>query len=44
MLKDFCAFVKNQFNTHIKIIRTDNGTEYINKEFGSFLSTEGILH
>jgi len=24
--KDFCAYVKNQFNTHVKIIRSDNGT------------------
>jgi len=42
--KDFCACVKNQFNAHVQIIRTDNGTEYLNNEFKSFLSTEGILH
>ena len=42
--KDFYAFVRNQFNTCVKIIRTDNGKEYVNNEFGSFLSIEGILH
>jgi transposase InsO family protein len=26
------------------MIRTDNGTEYVNKEFGAFLSAHGILH
>lgn len=42
--KDFYACVKNQFNAHVQIIRTDNGTEYVNTKFGSFLSKEGILH
>jgi transposase InsO family protein len=42
--RDFCAYVKNQFNTQVQMIRTDNGTEYVNKEFGAFLSAQGILH
>jgi hypothetical protein len=42
--QDFYAYVKNQFNTHVHVIRTDNGTKYVNKEFGTFLSAEGILH
>jgi transposase InsO family protein len=42
--KDFCAYVRNQFNAHVQIIRTDNGTEYLNIEFRNFLSTEGIIH
>jgi transposase InsO family protein len=36
--------VKNQFNRHIQIIKIDNGTEYVNKEFSAFLSDHGILH
>jgi hypothetical protein len=40
----FCALVKGQFNTQVKMIRTDNGTEYMNKQFSSFLSENGILH
>ena len=31
--KTFYAYVKNQFGTSIQIIRSDNGTEYVNKEF-----------
>jgi len=42
--KAFYAYVKNQFGTSIQIIRSDNGTEYVNKEFQGFLSREGILH
>jgi len=39
--KDFCACIKNQFNAHVKIIRTDNGTEYMNNEFENYLSKRG---
>lgn len=42
--QDFCALVKTQFHTQVKVLRTDNGTEYVNKEFSNFLSTNGILH
>src|SRR6266498_4637233 len=42
--KDFCAYIKNQFNAHVQTLRTDNGTEYVNNEFRSYLSVEGILH
>ena len=42
--KDFYAYVQNRFNASIQIIRTDNGTEYVNNEFGNFLSKKGILH
>ena len=27
-----------------RVIRTDNGTEYVNNKFANFLSVEGILH
>jgi transposase InsO family protein len=42
--KDFYAYIQNRFNIGIQIIRTDNGTEYMNHEFGNFLSEKGILH
>nr|XP_051211169.1 uncharacterized protein LOC127328621 [Lolium perenne] len=42
--QSFCAYVKNQFNVQVQVIRTDNGTEYINKPFADFLSSQGILH
>ncbi|XP_073117115.1 uncharacterized protein [Elaeis guineensis] len=33
-----------QFGVKIKILRSDNGTEYINQEFRAYLQTHGILH
>jgi hypothetical protein len=42
--RDFYAYIQNRFNIGIQIIRTDNGTEYVNHEFGNFLSEKGILH
>jgi hypothetical protein len=42
--RDFCALAKSQFNTQVQMLRADNGTEYVNKEFSVFLSENGILH
>ena len=42
--QDFHALVKNQFKAQVQVIRTDNGTEYVNNTFGVFLSDQGILH
>ena len=42
--KNFYAYVKNHFNVQVQVIRTDNGTEYVNKGFGGFLSEQGIFH
>ena len=36
--------VETQHNSKLKILRTDNGSEYTNPEFQSFCSTHGILH
>lgn len=36
--------VRNQFNKTIKILRTDNGTEYTNHEFQTTLRNLGISH
>ena len=36
--------IATQFDAKVRIIRTDNGTEYVNKEFAVYLSEEGILH
>jgi hypothetical protein len=41
--QDFCAYIKNKFNTQIEMIRIDNSTEYVKKEFGAFASAQGIL-
>jgi transposase InsO family protein len=44
VFKDLFALIRNQFGTTIKILRSDNGTEYINHEFGQFLASNGIEH
>ena len=36
--------IKNQFNTRIKYIRSDNGTEFKNKYFSKFCLQYGIQH
>lgn len=41
---DFKCFVENQTGRKIKILRTDNGTEYCNNELNDFLRSNGILH
>jgi len=41
--KSFHAMVCTQFDSNIKILRSDNGTEYIDKSFRAFLDENGIL-
>eukprot|EP00833_Pecoramyces_ruminatium_P003860 jgi/Orpsp1_1/1177892/evm.model.c7180000063232.1 len=36
--------IKNRYNTRIKYIRSDNGTEFCNKNFRDFCDTYGIVH
>lgn len=42
--KEFKALVENQQNKKIKIFRTDNGLEFCNHEFDSYLTEAGIVH
>jgi len=43
-LERFCAFEEKQFSNTIKRIRTDNGGEYVSKQFEEFLRSKGIVH
>ena len=36
--------IVTQFNTHIKVIRSDNGGEYFKTELIEFMNSKGILH
>ena len=36
--------IKNQFQTAIKVLRTDNGIEYFKSILGEYLATIGIIH
>jgi IS30 family transposase len=40
----FVNLIENQYNNKIKILRTDNGTEYINQNFAKFTNSRGIIH
>ena len=41
-LKIFKVHAENQSGKHIKILRTDNGTEYVNKDIKNICNESGI--
>ena len=43
-LYSFHALVKTQFNANIKIVRSDNGTEFLVKDLHNFFLDKGIIH
>ncbi|KAJ0866536.1 putative RNA-directed DNA polymerase [Helianthus annuus] len=43
-LKIFYELMLTQFKKKVKIIRSDNGTEFVNSQMDSFCKTKGILH
>ncbi|XP_039313806.1 uncharacterized protein LOC105196674 isoform X1 [Solenopsis invicta] len=43
-LKNYQSLVENETDRTIKILRTDNGREYVNKEFEEYLKFKGIKH
>ena len=36
--------IENKFQTKIGILRTNNGTKYLNKYLGIFLLEKGVIH
>jgi transposase InsO family protein len=44
VLVNFYKMIETQFNTKIKRIRSDNGTEFTNSKVQTFLMDKGILH
>ncbi|KAJ9541315.1 hypothetical protein OSB04_027821 [Centaurea solstitialis] len=44
IFKTFHSMIRTQFNANIKILRSDNGTEYVNEVLGSYLTENGIVH
>jgi Integrase core domain/GAG-pre-integrase domain/gag-polypeptide of LTR copia-type len=44
LFQEFLNYITNQYNAQVKIFRSDNGTEYINKEFINFFKQKGIIH
>jgi transposase InsO family protein len=43
-LKKFLRRAQNEFGLRIKMIRSDNGTEFKNSQIKGFLEEEGIKH
>lgn len=36
--------INTQYNEHIKVLRSDNGGEYMSHEFQQYLEAHGIIH
>jgi len=44
LVKDFCFMVNTQFDTKVKIIRSDNECEFISRPMEQFYKKQGIIH
>lgn len=44
VLRNFLKLIQTQFNRNVKIIRTDNGTEFVNAECSILFQDYGILY
>lgn len=44
ILKHFIAYVHKQLFSHIKLLRSDNGSEFLSKYFQSYLASLDIVH
>ena len=41
--QNYYAYVKTQFKVQVQVLRSDNGTEYVNKDFGAFLPEQVFI-
>ncbi|XP_074306538.1 uncharacterized protein LOC141641789 [Silene latifolia] len=44
LIKGFVKYVSTQYNATVKVIRSDNGTEFFQDQCKDFFKTEGIIH
>lgn len=44
LLRNFCKFTQNQFQKNIKIIMSDNGTEFTCHDTQALFKEQGIVH
>jgi transposase InsO family protein len=42
--KNFISLVETQTGDKVKVLRSDNGTEYVNRDLEGFLKGKGIVH
>jgi hypothetical protein len=43
-IKDFKIFAENQLERKMKVLRSDNGKEYVNNELKAYLESTGVRH
>ena len=43
VFKKFYSMIKKQYNENIKILRSDNGTEFFNNELNQFFLNSGLI-
>lgn len=43
-IQQFLQYVTNQFKTTVKVLRSDNGTKFVNKQVQTLLLSLGIIH
>lgn len=43
-IKEFILFTERQMGHKIKVVKSDNGTEFVNEELQIFLTDKGIIH
>lgn len=44
LIEHFCALIKTQFKSSMKVFRSDNGTEFINSSVNNLFRKLGIIH
>ena len=44
LVRNFCTMVQTQFNTKVKTLRSDNGSEFVSNPMKSFYGEQGIIH
>lgn len=42
--RDFHNMIRTQYCACVKVLHSDNGTEYVNRELDEYLSSYGIIH
>ena len=44
IVKSFCSLVQTQYNSQVKIFRSDNAKDYFNNNLSTFFAERGIGH
>jgi transposase InsO family protein len=44
VFRAFHTMIRTQFSTNVKVLRSDNGGEYVNKQFQAYFQDNGLVH